>query len=293
MVATGASGTPLDRPHADPPHHAPDSKDDLVIHLVPSLTLDGRFSAQDLPDALQLPLLNSIVVPRIVSSSMIPTIQQGDRLELIPPTSFTIGAIVVFRHDAMLVCHRITAIDPQGILLTRGDATQAACEIVQPGSVIGVVTGVLREGIHLPLGQGPPMPSAEAQPNSIQNGLQPFVLQSIIWSIRALARFVYFRPLLAVLLRWIAMIDVLTPAPLQSLASHTKMASFTLRMLPHMAGLQTASIGQTPTRYVLRLGPWRLAQYDPATESILLRQSLQDAGLESFFRQIFSACQTT
>jgi hypothetical protein len=264
-----------------------------VIHLVPSLTLDGRFPAQDLPDTLQLPLLNSIVVPRIVSSSMMPTIQQGDRLELSPPTSFTIGAIVVFRHDAMLVCHRITAIDPQGILSTRGDATQGACEIVQPGSVIGVVTGVLRQGAHVSLELNPCMSSAAAQPNSLQSRVQSFVLQSIIWSIRALARFLYFQPLLAVLLRWIAMIDVLTPAPLQSLASHTKMASFTLRMLPHMAGLLTASIGQIPTRYVLRLGPWRLAQYDPATESILLRQSLQDAGLESFFRQIFSACQTT
>jgi hypothetical protein len=80
------------------------------------------------------------------------------------------------------------------------------------------------------------------------------------------------------------MVDVLTPAPLQSLPSHSKVASFTLRMFPHMAGLLTASIRQKPTRYVLRLGPWRLAQYDPATESLLLRHSLQDAGLESFFR---------
>ena len=63
-----------------------------MIQLLPPLTLDGRFSAQDLPDALQLPLLNSMAVPRIVSSSMAPTIQAGDRLELRPPAALTIGS---------------------------------------------------------------------------------------------------------------------------------------------------------------------------------------------------------
>lgn len=264
-----------------------------MIHLVPSLTLDGHFSAQDLPDALQLPLLSSIVVPRIVSSSMMPTIQQGDRLELSPPTSFTIGAIVVFRHDAMLVCHRITAIDPQGILSTRGDATQGACEIIQPGSVIGVVTGVLREGIHLPLGQDPPMPSAEAQPTGYTSGLRTVILQFITLSLPVLARISFFRRMLATLFQWTATVDVLAPAPLRSLCSHSKIASFMLRKSPHRAGLLAAPSEQQSARYVVRLGPWQLAQYDQASESLLLRQSLRQAGLESFFRQIFSACQTT
>ena len=257
-----------------------------MIQLLPSLTLDGRFSAQDLPDALQLPLLHSMAVPRIASSSMAPTIQAGDRLELGPPAALTIGTIIVFRNDTLLVCHRITAIDPQGRLSTRGDATQGPGEFVEPGSVIGVVTGVMREGTHISLEINPRMSSAAARPNSLLSRVRSFVLQSIIWSIRALARFLFFQPLLAVLLRWIAMVDILTPAPLQSLASHTKTASFTLRMFPHMAGLLTASIGQTPTRYVLRLGPWRLAQYDPATESLMLRQSLQAAGLASLIRSL-------
>ena len=259
-----------------------------MIHLVPSLTLDGCFSAQDLPDALQLPLLNSLVVPRIVSSSMMPTIQQGDRLELSPPTSFTIGAIVVFRHDAMLVCHRITAIDPQGFLSTRGDATRGTCEIVQPSSVIGVVTGVLREGIHLPLGQDPPMPSAEAQPTGSTSGVRTVILQFITLSLPVLARISFFRRILATLLKWTATVDVLVPAPLRSLSSHSKIASFMLRKSPHRAGLLAASSEQQSARYIVRLGPWQLAQYDQATESLLLRQSLRQAGLESFFRQICS-----
>jgi hypothetical protein len=258
-----------------------------VIHLVPALTLDGRFSARDLPDALQLPLLNSMVVPRIVSWSMTPTIQEGDRLELIPPTSLTIGAIVVFRHDALLVCHRITAINPQGTLSTSGDATQGACEVVQPASVIGVVTGVLREGAHISLGNSPHISSATAQPRRLDSRVRTMVVRSITRSIGVVAKLPLFQPMLVLLLRWAATVDVLTPAPLQSLPSHAKVASFTLRTFPHKAGLLTAATRQKPTCYVVRLGPWRLAQYDPSTESFLFRQSLRDAGLESFIRRIF------
>ena len=257
-----------------------------MIHLVPSLTLDGRFSAQDLPDALQMPLMSSMVVPRIVSSSMTPTIQEGDRLELSPPTSLTIGAIVVFRHDALLVCHRITAIDPQGTLLTSGDATQGACEIVQPASVIGVVTGVMREGTHMSLEQSPRLSSAAAQPIKITSHVRTIVVRSVTQSIHVLARFPFFQHLIAILLRWMATVDVLTPAPLQSLPSHSKIASFTLRAFPRSAELLATSNGQKPTCYVVRLGLWRLAHYDPVTESLVLRQSLQYAGLESFIRHI-------
>ena len=264
-----------------------------MIHLVPSLTLDGRFSTQDLPDALQLPLLNSMVVPRIVSSSMTPTIQEDDRLELSPPTSLTIGAIVVFRHDALLVCHRITAINPQGTLSTRGDATQDACEVVQPDSVIGVVTGVMRGGAHVSLGQSPRMSSAAPQPARLTSRARTVVVRSVTQSIPVLARFSFFQHLIALLLRWTATVDVLTPAPLLSLPSHSKVASFTLRAFPQSAGPLATSNGQNPTCYIVRLGPWRLAHYDPATESLLLRQSLRDAGLESLFRQICSERQTT
>ena len=256
-----------------------------MIHLLPPLTLDGRFSAQDLPDALHLPLLNSMVVPRIVSSSMTPTIQEGDRLELSPPTSLAVGAIVVFRNDTMLVCHRVTAIDAQGTLSTRGDATYGACEVVQPGSVIGVVTGVLRGGTHVSLRHSSHMSSALTQPTSLKSRVRTVVVRSVTQSIRVLARFSLFQHMLAILLRWTATVDVLAPALLQSLPSHSKVASFTLRMFPHMAGLLAASNKQKPTCYVVRLGPWRLAQYDPATESLLLRQSLRDAGLESLVRQ--------
>ena len=258
-----------------------------MIHLLPPLSLDGRFSTQDLPNELQLTLLNNMIVPRIVSSSMLPTIQEDDRLELSPPTSLTVGGIVVFRHDTLLICHRITAIDPHGTLSTRGDATQGACEIVQPGAVIGVVTGVLREGTHIALGNSPHISSATAQPRRFDSRVRTMVVRSITRSIRVLATLPLFQPILVSLLRWTATIDILTPAPLQSLPSHAKVASFTLRGFPQNAELLAPYNGQTPTRYIVRLGPWRLAHYDTVTEALILRQSLQYAGLESFIRRIF------
>jgi hypothetical protein len=257
-----------------------------VIHLLPPLSLVGRFSTQDLPNELQLTLLNNMIMPRIVSSSMLPTIQEGDRLELSPPTSLAVGGIVVFRNDTLLICHRITAIDPHGTLSTRGDTTQGACEIVQPGAVIGVVTGVLREGAHISLGNSPRISSATAQPRRLDSRVRTMVVRSITRSIGVLAKLPLFQPMLALLLRWTATVDVLTPAPLQSLPSHSKITSFTLRVFPRITELLAVSIGQKPMRYVVRLGLWRLAQYDPATDLLLLRQSLRDAGLEPLIRSL-------
>ena len=257
-----------------------------MIHLLAPLTLDSRFSAQDLPDELGLTLLNDMVVPRVVSSSMTPTIQEGDRLELGPPTSLTVGVIVVFRNDTLLVCHRITAIDSQGTLSTRGDATQGACESRSARLRDRSGHGSAAWGhSHLPRATAPTCHQPQHNRRNLTSRVRTVVVRSVTKSIRVLARLSLIQPMLAILLQWTATVDVLTPAPLQSLPSHSRVASFTLRMFPHMTGLLAASIGRKPTRYVVRLGPWRLAQYDPATELLLLRQSLRDVGLESFVRQ--------
>lgn len=246
-----------------------------MIQLLPLLSLDGRFAAQDLPHELQLTLLNSIVVPRIVSSSMTPTIQAGDKLELSPPTSLAVGSIVVFRNDSLLICHRITAIDPQGALSTRGDATQSPCETVQPGSVIGVVTGVLRKGTYVSFGQGPPTSSASAQQNRLKSRVWAMAVRSVTRSIRALARFSIFQHILAFLLRSL----LSSPLPFQCCLVHTPHVSSHCRT---SHDIQQAK----PARYVVRLGPWRVAQYDPTEASLLLRQSLREAGLEPFILTI-------
>lgn len=262
-----------------------------MIRLLPRLSLNGRFSATDLPDELHLPLLNSMIVPRIVSSSMTPTIQAGDQLELGPPTSLTIGTIIVFRSDTLLICHRVTTIDEQGRLSTKGDATAGAGEVVQPGALIGVVTGVIREGTRISMGEHPGKCFAPIHTTSLSRLIRKGLARSIGRTIGVLAKVPLFHETLSLLLRKTARVDILIPAPLRSLRSHSTVASFRLQECQDTARLMAVSNEQQPTQYIVRLGPWRLAQYHPITESIQLRQSLQDAGLEPFIRKCFGAAK--
>lgn len=260
-----------------------------MIHLLPMRTVDGRFSLQDVPDALHWPLLNSLVVPRIISSSMTPTIQTDDRLELRPPSCLTVGAIVVFRTENMFICHRIIAIDAQGILTTKGDAADGPGEAVQSASVIGVVRGVMREGRHIAFDECPDRLFASTDWPILRNRVRAAVVRSVIRITCVCATFSLFHNMLPRLLRRTARMDAFAPAPLRSLPSHFRVDSFRLQEFPDF---NAARNGPQPTHYVLRLGPWRLAQYEPATGSLLLRQSLQDAGLEPFIRQCIRPSQT-
>jgi hypothetical protein len=260
-----------------------------MIHLLPTRTIDGRFSLQDVPDALHWPLLNSMVVPRIMSSSMTPTIQADDRLELSPPSPLTVGAIVVFRTENMFICHRITAIDAQGILTTKGDAADGPGEAVQSASVIGVVRGVMREGRYIAFGECPGRRFTSTDRRSPGNRVRTAVVRSVIQITSVCATFTLFHNMLSRLLRRTAVVDAFAPAPLRSLPSHVWVDSFRLQEFQDFNAVRN---GQNPTHYVLRLGPWRLAQYEPATGSLLLRQSLEAAGLEPFVRRCIRPRQT-
>ena len=260
-----------------------------MIHLLPMRTVDGRFSLQDVPDALHWPLLNNMVVPRIMSLSMTPTIQADDRLELSPPSSLTIGSIVVFRTENMFICHRVTAIDAQGILTTKGDAADGPGEAVPSASVIGVVRGVVREDRYIAFGECPDRLFDSTNWSIPRNRLRTAVVRSIIRMTCACATFALFHNMLARLLRRTARVDAFAPAPLRSLPSHVRVDSFRLQEFQDFNATRN---GPQPTHYVLHLGPWRLAQYEPATGSLLLRQSLEAAGLEPFIRQCIRPPQT-
>lgn len=78
----------------------------------------------------------------ITSGSMEPTIRPGDIVLSRPASGETVevGAIVVF-HDPNrqgLVTHRVDAVNPDGRLVTKGDANQSAdSATVDPASVVG------------------------------------------------------------------------------------------------------------------------------------------------------------
>ncbi|NOT96947.1 MAG: S24/S26 family peptidase, partial [Nitrospira sp.] len=260
-----------------------------MIHLLPTRTVDGCFSLQDVPDELHWPLLNSLVVPCIMSSSMTPTIQADDRLELSPPSSLTVGAIIVFRTENMFSCHRITAVDAQGTLTTKGDATDGPGEAVPPASVIGVVRGVIRGDRYIAFDQCQDRLFASTDKTSPGHRVRTAVVRSIVRITSVCATFPLFHHIVSRLLRRSARVDAFAPAPLRSLPSHVRVGSFRLQEFPNLNATRN---GPQPTHYLLRLGPWRLAQYEPATGSLLLRQSLQDAGLEPSVRQCVRPPQT-
>ena len=260
-----------------------------MIHLLPTRTVDGRFSLQDVPDELHWPLLNSLVVPRIMSSSMTPTIQTDDRLALSPPSSLTVGAIVVFRTENMFICHRVTAIDAKGILTTKGDAADGPGEAVPSASVIGVVRGVIRGDRYIAFDECPDRLFASTDRPGPRNRLRTAVVRSVIQITSVCAAFPLFHYILSRLLRRSARVDAFAPAPLRSLPSHVRVGSFRLQ---EFHDFNAARNGPQPTHYVLRLGPWRLAHYEPATGLLLLRQTLQDAGLEPFVRRCIRPPQT-
>ncbi|MCE9535495.1 MAG: S24/S26 family peptidase, partial [Nitrospirae bacterium] len=191
-----------------------------MIHLLPTRTVDGRFSLQDVPDELHWPLLSKMVVPRIMSSSMTPTIQADDRLELSPPASLTVGAVIVFRAENMFICHRVTSIDEQGILTTKGDAADGPGEAVPSASVIGIVKGVTREGRYIAFGECPDRLFASTDRPSPRNRLRTAVVQSIVRITAFCARFAFFQNMLSRLLRRTTVVDAFAPAPLRSLPSH-------------------------------------------------------------------------
>ena len=259
-----------------------------MIHLLPRHTVDGRFSLQDVPDELHWPLLSNMVVPRIMSSSMTPTIHAADRLTLSPPTPLTVGEIVVFRTENMFICHRITAIDAQRTLTTKGDAADGPGEAVPSASVIGVVRGVMRGGRYIAFGECPDRLVASTQSPSSRNRLTTAIVRSVVRMTSACAMYTLIQNMASRLLSKTAMVDAFAPAPLRSLLSHVRVDSFRLQAFQDF---DAAKNGPQPTHYVLRLGPWRLAQYEPATGSLLLRQSLQDAGLEPSVRQCLEPLQ--
>ncbi len=102
-----------------------------------------RLAVSALPENCQGPALQHLLIPRVASWSMYPTLCKGDRLELGPAEPLHVGDLVVFRRPFGLVCHRLVARQEQD-LLTKGDANSGAPEPVLFRDVLGIVVAVVR-----------------------------------------------------------------------------------------------------------------------------------------------------
>jgi len=113
----------------------------MIVTLTPRTS--ARFACSALPENCQGPALQHLLIPRVASWSMYPTLCKGDRLELDPAAPLHVGNLVVFRRPFGLVCHRLVARQEQ-VLLTKGDANSGAPEPVMVRDVLGIVVAVVR-----------------------------------------------------------------------------------------------------------------------------------------------------
>jgi hypothetical protein len=93
--------------------------------------------------------------------SMGRTLPPGSRIRiaLAPPRAYHVGEVIAFVAGGQVVVHRVVhrgrARGGRGYLLTRGDAPLAPDEPVAEDAILGVVTGVDRDGQWVPPGPRP------------------------------------------------------------------------------------------------------------------------------------------
>ena len=86
---------------------------------------------------------------RVASWSMFPTISKGDRIELDQVCDVTVGDIVVYRQCGALVCHRVKALGPDGLVVTASEAASIGTDTIIRRDIIGRVTSIIRGRRHL------------------------------------------------------------------------------------------------------------------------------------------------
>ncbi len=112
--------------------------------MIQVLVPPGRdaLSAAQLCPVVPLNLLNGLVVYRVSSDSMAPTLHKGDRLEIGPATTMIPGDLLIYAVQSQVVCHRLRSIEPEGTLLVSGDAAPDCLEAIAPEQIRGIVIDV-------------------------------------------------------------------------------------------------------------------------------------------------------
>lgn len=117
----------------------------MITHLLSPSVESVLFSADKLPNAVQGTVLHEVMTPLVKSESMVPTIQNGDELELDHADALQVGDVVAYRHDQLFVCHRIHRIEGRRIFV-QGDASSGPLEEVDIQCVLGRVRFLIRNG---------------------------------------------------------------------------------------------------------------------------------------------------
>lgn len=97
-------------------------------------------------------LIETNVRLRVISNSMQPLVRSGDEViaQPIDPATLEVGDVVVVRHGAELITHRLVAIDREGWYL-RGDDAIWHDEVIGAEAIVGQVTAILRSDRRIDL----------------------------------------------------------------------------------------------------------------------------------------------
>lgn len=250
----------------------------MIVTLTPRTS--ARFAGHALPEDCQGPALQHLLIPRVVSWSMYPTLCKDDRLELGPAEPLHVGDLVVFRRPFGLVCHRLVARQEQ-VLLTQGDASSGAPEPVMLRDVIGIVVAVVRGSTRVATADlatlAPPPPWRRIIDHLCvtildrsRRGAHRLIRLALQHS--WLGRFLAGR-----MIRW-ATIERMTASPVQSLNQ---------ALVPNPAASLLHQDGRPDPSVILgiRLGPVWLGTFHRSTERLDIRPVLAGTRLESTLRQ--------
>jgi len=267
----------------------------MIARLSSPSAATAVFAADELPEAVHDSVLQGVVIPRVASWSMTPTIMKGDRLELERTDTFQVGDVVVYRHDQLFVCHRIQRIDGSHLYL-RGDTSCGPVEQIRSCDVVGRVTTLLRDGGRLAV---PPYERAINQPtgHSVTHRYAAASYEQgrslILRLIAAVATLPLVGWVLRLVLGRIVSIDLLEQAPLQSITGYMNRRHFRLcqtdRFETHVSGPNT---DLSRIILVIRAGPLHLGACSLQPWNLQIRPLATALGLESSF-QPFRSFLTT
>ncbi|MDP3089781.1 MAG: S26 family signal peptidase [Nitrospira sp.] len=250
----------------------------MIVTLTPRTAT--RFAGSALPENCQGTALQHLLIPRVASWSMYPTLCKGDRLELGPAEPLHVGDLVVFRRPFGLVCHRLVARQEQ-VLLTKGDANSGAPEPVMLRDVLGIVVAVVRGSTRVLMADLATLPPPPPWRRIIDH-LSVTILDRSRRGARRLIRLGLQHSWLGEFLasqtvRWTS-VERMTASPVQSL--HEALA-------PNPTEPPSIQDGRPDPRMILgiRLGPIRLGTFHQSTERLDIRPILAGTRLEFTLRE--------
>ncbi len=250
----------------------------MIVKLTPQTS--ARFAGHALPENFQGLALQHLLIPRVASWSMYPTLCKGDRLELGPAEPLQLGDLVVFRRPFGLVCHRVVAQQEQ-VLLTKGDANSGLPEPVMFEDVLGIVVAVVRGTTRVAtadLATLPPLPPRRRIIDHLSRTILDRSRRATHRLIRLALQHSWLGGFLAgQTVRW-ATVEGMTASPVQSLHD---------ALMPHSTEPPSAQNSRPDPRMILgiHLGPIRLGTFRQATETLDIRPVLAGTRLEVALRE--------